>query len=120
MKKILVSTLAVAALFSGSAAKADPSAVAAGVGGFVLGTIVQQDRYQPVYPYSPGGYYSTNAGRWFRWDRSFPRFRCSTPRDAVQCSYEFGVWERERQAFQRAKVQAYECGRWGRCEQEEE
>lgn len=120
MKKLIVLAALSSALVTGSA-HAGKDEIAAGVGGFVLGTIIQdrygQPQYTPSYPYSPGGYYSNGYSRWIRWDRGFPRFRCRG--DEVQCSYEYGVWERERQEYNRAKIEAYECGRWGRCPTQE-
>jgi len=120
MKKILLLAALSSAIIAGPA-QAGRDEIAAGVGGFVLGTIIQdrygQPRYTPSYPYSPSGYYSSSGGRWLRWDRGFPRFRCRG--DQVKCSYEMGVWEREREAFNRAKIEAYKCGRWGECPSQE-
>ena len=46
----------------------------------------------------------------------FPPFRCRG--DSIKCSYERGVYEREREEWQDAKNKAYECGRYGRnCEE---
>ena len=45
----------------------------------------------------------------------FPPFRCRG--NSIQCSYERGVYEREREEWEDAKQKAYECGRTGRnCE----
>jgi len=123
MKKLLITTLAAAAIVSGSNANADPSTGVAVVGGMILGHVLSESgTYRPSSPgygyYSSSGYYSNQYGRWYSWDRQFPRFRCRG--DAVKCSYELGVWERERQAYNEARVEAYECGRWGRCGQEQE
>lgn len=61
------------------------------------------------YP-GPGGYGGYgNQG-------SFPPFRCSSPNpQSVQCAYERGVYERERQVWQEEKNAAYRCGRYGEC-----
>lgn len=124
MKKLVITTLAAAALFTGSVAKADPSTGVAVIGGMILGHVISESgTYRPYYSgyndYATAGYYSNVYGRWYPWDRQFPRFRCRG--DAVKCSYELGVWERERQAYNEARIRAYECGRYGRrCEQEEE
>lgn len=123
MKKFMISAVAALAIVSGSNANAGGEEIAAGVGGLILGKIIwDTPDYRPSYPgysvYSSTGFYSNLSGRWYPWDRQFPRFRCRG--DAVKCSYEMGVYERERQAFNEAKVKAYECGRWGRCEQETE
>ena len=40
-------------------------------------------------------------------------FRCKA--DEITCAYRRGVWERERDAHERAKRAAYECGRTGIC-----
>ena len=45
----------------------------------------------------------------------FPPFRCRG--NNIKCSYERGVYEREREEWEDAKQKAYECGRTGRnCE----
>ena len=45
----------------------------------------------------------------------FPPFRCRG--NSIKCSYERGVYEREREEWEDAKQKAYECGRTGRnCE----
>lgn len=45
----------------------------------------------------------------------FPPFRCRG--DSIQCAYERGVYEREREEWLDRKNKAYECGRYGRnCE----
>ena len=46
--------------------------------------------------------------------REFPPFRCRG--DSVRCAYERGVWEREREIWQKEKDHAYRCGRYGECE----
>lgn len=43
----------------------------------------------------------------------FPPFRCYG--DSVQCSYERGLWERERDEWLKDKDAAYRCGRYGEC-----
>lgn len=45
----------------------------------------------------------------------YPPFHCTG--DSVKCAYERGAYEREKEAYEKAKQRAYECGRWGRnCE----
>ena len=61
------------------------------------------------YPGSYPGTYGNNG--------AFPQFRCSHPNpQSVQCSYERGVYERERQIWQEEKNAAYRCGRFGECD----
>lgn len=43
----------------------------------------------------------------------FPPFKC-TSEDKVVCAYERGVYDREHKAYKQAKINAYECGRYGR------
>ena len=58
-------------------------------------------------PWEPGKTYGNSD--------SFPPFRCRG--DSVRCSYERGVYEREREIWEDDKQKAYECGRYGRnCE----
>ena len=44
----------------------------------------------------------------------FPPFRCSG--DTVECSYQLGKWERDREEWLKAKDVAYRCGRYGECD----
>ena len=45
----------------------------------------------------------------------FPRFSCRG--DGVECVYQRGVYEREKEEWEDAREKAYECGRYGRnCE----
>ena len=43
---------------------------------------------------------------------SFPPFSCKG--DGIQCAYQRGVYEREREEWEDAREKAYECGRYGR------
>ena len=44
----------------------------------------------------------------------FPPFRCNG--DTVECSYQLGKWERDREDWLKAKDVAYRCGRYGECD----
>jgi len=45
----------------------------------------------------------------------FPPFRCKG--DGVECAYQRGVYEREKEEWEDRREKAYECGRYGRnCE----
>ena len=53
-----------------------------------------------------GGY-----GRGYGYGQTdFPPFRCNG--NSVDCSYQRGVWEREREIWLQAKDDAYMCGRY--------
>ena len=43
----------------------------------------------------------------------YPPFRCNG--DTVECSYQRGKWEREREEWLKEKDAAYRCGRYGEC-----
>ena len=42
----------------------------------------------------------------------FPRFSCRG--DGVECAYQRGVYEREKEEWEDRREKAYECGRYGR------
>jgi hypothetical protein len=45
----------------------------------------------------------------------FPPFRCQG--SGIECAYQKGVYEREREEWEDAREKAYECGRYARnCE----
>ena len=45
----------------------------------------------------------------------FPPFSCKG--SGIDCAYQRGVYEREREEWEDAREKAYECGRYGRnCE----
>ena len=47
---------------------------------------------------------------------SFPPFSCRG--SGIDCAYQKGVYEREREEWEDAREKAYECGRYGRnCEE---
>ena len=47
---------------------------------------------------------------------SFPPFSCRG--SGIECAYQRGVYEREKEEWEDARDKAYECGRYGRnCEQ---
>ena len=73
--------------------------------GVGLSWLWSEIRKEPQW--TPGTVYSAES--------EFPPFRCSG--DSVKCSYERGVYERERAEWMDRKNKAYECGRYGRnCE----
>ena len=75
-----------------------------GLGSAILVGSVLRDRNQ-------GGDYG--YGRYG--DRNeFPPFRCRA--NSVQCAYERGVWEREREIWMQEKDAAVRCGRFGECD----
>ena len=43
---------------------------------------------------------------------SFPPFRCKG--SGIDCAYQRGVYEREKEEWEDAREKAYECGRYGR------
>lgn len=61
-----------------------------------------------------GGYGTRDTYGYGDYGREFPPFRCRG--DSVRCAYERGVWEREREIWQKEKDNAYRCGRYGECE----
>jgi len=71
----------------------------------VFGTLVFQQitknpKQSEYYPHNPTG--------------EFPPFRCSG--NSVECSFQRGVWEKQREEWLKAKDTAYRCGRYGKCE----
>lgn len=51
-----------------------------------------------------------------RISNEYPPFRCTSPSE-IECSYQLGIYERERREYEEAKRRAYECGRYGtNCE----
>ena len=55
------------------------------------------------------------AGETYGNSDSFPPFKCRG--DAIDCSYQKGVYDREKEEWYDKKQKAYECGRYGRnCE----
>ncbi len=98
MKTFIISLVAVLSLGS-MQAKAIGN-TEAGVLYGIFGTVILQE----VLNKEDGQYYPQNP------NGDFPPFRCSG--DSVTCSYQRGKWERERIEWQKAKDQAYECGRY--------
>ena len=46
----------------------------------------------------------------------FPPFSCKG--DGIECAYQKGVYEREKEEWEDRREKAYECGRYGRnCDQ---
>ena len=73
-----------------------------GLGSAILVGSVMRDRENR----QSGGYGS--YGRYGQTD--FPDFRCRG--NSVECSYQRGVWEREREIWLQEKENAYMCGRY--------
>ena len=74
-----------------------------GIGLYKIFDIITEEE-----PWEPGQTYGSSS--------EFPPFRCRG--DSVKCSYERGVYEREREEWEDRKQKAYECGRYGKnCEQ---
>ena len=71
------------------------------VGTVVLQKVFAEDKDSEEYfPQNPNG--------------DFPPFRCSG--GSVECSYQRGVWEKQREEWLKAKDVAYRCGRYGECD----
>jgi hypothetical protein len=70
-----------------------------GLGIYKLYDIITE---QPEW--EPGQIYGSSS--------EFPPFRCRG--DSIKCSYERGLYEREREEWEDEKQKAYECGRTGR------
>ena len=59
-------------------------------------------------PWEPG---QTSNG----YGDQFPPFKCKG--SGIECAYQRGVYEREKEEWEDAREKAYECGRYGRnCE----
>ena len=99
MKAITLAAVAAVLILGSNQSKAIGS-TEAGVLYGIFGTLILQkvankEDDSQYYPENPNG--------------DFPPFRCSG--DSVTCSYQRGKWERERIEWQKAKDQAYQCGR---------
>lgn len=58
-----------------------------------------------------GGYGYPTYGRGYGYGQTdFPPFRCHG--NSVDCAYQRGVWEREREIWLQEKEDAYLCGRY--------
>ena len=104
MKAITLAAVAAVLILGSNQSKAIGS-TEAGVLYGIFGTLILQkvankEDDSQYYPENPNG--------------DFPPFRCSG--DSVTCSYQRGKWERERIEWQKAKDQAYQCGRFGKCD----
>jgi len=100
MKAITLAAVAAVLIFGSSPSKAIGT-TEAGILYGIFGTVILQEVFNKedgsqYYPQNPNG--------------DFPPFRCSG--DSVTCSYQRGKWERERIEWQKAKDQAYKCGRY--------
>ena len=107
--KFLISYLVASIFFStnASALGKREEGVLIGIGSAILVSSMTRDRN-----YSEGDY---GYGRYGNRDE-FPPFRCRS--NSVQCAYEMGVWEREREIWLQERDQAYRCGRYGDCNQQ--
>ena len=100
MKAIALAAAAAVLIFGSNPSKAIGN-TETGVLYGIFGTVILQE----VFNKEDGGqYYPENP------NGDFPPFRCSG--DSVTCSYQRGKWERERIEWQKAKDQAYKCGRY--------
>ena len=100
MKAFTLAAVAAVLIIGSNQSKAIGS-TEAGVLYGIFGTVILQEVFNKeddsqYYPENPNG--------------DFPPFRCSG--DSVTCSYQRGRWERERIEWQKAKDQAYQCGRY--------
>ena len=67
--------------------------------GWLWGKINEPKEWEPQSTYPQG----------------FPEFHCHG--DSIECAYKRGVYEREKELWNKRKEAAYECGRYGRnCE----
>lgn len=71
----------------------------------MVGTVV----LQKVFEKEDSGIYFPQSS-----DGEFPPFRCSG--DSVKCSFQRGVWERQREEWLKMKDRSYRCGRYGECD----
>jgi hypothetical protein len=99
MKAITLAAVAAVLIFGSNPSKAIGT-TEAGILYGIFGTVILQE----VFNKEDGQYYPENP------NGDFPPFRCSG--DSVTCSYQRGKWERERIEWQKAKDQAYNCGRY--------
>ena len=73
-----------------------------GIGIYKIFDIITEEE-----PWEPGQNRSVGS--------EFPRFSCKG--SGIDCAYQKGVYEREREEWEDAREKAYECGRYGRnCE----
>ncbi len=103
--KYLIAAVLVTSIFSVSSANAlgrrEEGALIGLGSALLIGSIYRnsQDRQSNEY----GSY-----GRYGQTD--FPNFRCRG--NSVDCSYQRGVWERQREVWLQEKENAYLCGRY--------
>jgi hypothetical protein len=75
-----------------------------GIGIYKIFDIITEEE-----PWEPG---QTSSG----YGDQFPPFRCKG--SGIDCAYQRGVYEREKEEWEDAREKAYECGRYGRnCDQ---
>lgn len=109
MKYLIAAALAVS-LFSTSNANAlgkREEGVLIGLGSAILlGSVYRNGESRRT-----GGYGYPTYGRGYGYGQTdFPPFRCHG--NSVDCSYQRGVWEREREIWLQEKEDAYLCGRY--------
>ena len=74
-----------------------------GIGIYKIFDIITEEE-----PWEPG---QTSSG----YGDQFPPFKCKG--SGIDCAYQRGVYEREKEEWEDAREKAYECGRYGRnCE----
>jgi hypothetical protein len=75
-----------------------------GIGIYKIFDIITEEE-----PWEPG---QTSSG----YGDQFPPFNCKG--SGIDCAYQRGVYEREKEEWEDAREKAYECGRYGRnCDQ---
>lgn len=97
MKKLIIALSLVASTNAFAIGKTEKG-VLIGVGSTILlGSLLEnRDHDSQYYPSNPSG--------------DFPPFRCT--KDTIECAYQRGKWEREREEWLAAKDRAYICGRY--------
>jgi len=111
MKYLIAAALAVS-LLSASNANAlgkREEGVLIGLGSAMILSKVYRNGGSGGYSGGYGGYGGTYGGYGYG-NTDFPRFRCRG--NSVDCAYQRGVWEREREVWLQQKDDAYMCGRY--------
>ena len=117
MKYLIAAALAVS-LLSASNANAlgnREEGVLIGLGSAILlGNVYRNSEARQTGSYGDYGYggYGDDWPKVYgpRGGSTFPPFRCRG--NSVDCAYQRGVWEREREIWLQAKDDAYMCGRY--------
>lgn len=112
MKYLIAAALAVS-LLSASNANAlgkREEGVLIGLGSAILlGNVYRNGEVRRTGGYGGGYGYGRGYGYGYG-NTDFPPFRCRG--NSVECSYQRGVWEREREIWVQEKQDAYMCGRY--------